>query len=292
MKNYSPKILLTGGNGQLGLALSHHHLAKEFHVISCTKENLDITKPESIKNAITSFAPDIVINTAAYTAVDQAEKEPEHVMLVNHIGAHHLAVACNQYRVPLIHISTDYIFDGKKTQPYLEDDIPSPINLYGKSKWLGEQAVREQCKQHIILRVSGIFSEHGKNFLKTILRLIEEKNELRVIAEQITCPTYAGHIANLIYSIAKQPLQWGTYHYCDRDPVSWHQFAMAIFNEAKKYQVLQASSIKAVTVTEYPTLATRPMFSTLNCEKIENAYGIKQATWIEAMKNIIEDYYR
>ena len=235
MRN-SPKILITGSDGQVGSALRAHVAAKNFHLIACNRENMDITNPVSIQQAISQFSPDIIINTAAYTAVDKAETHIEEVMQVNHIGTEHLAIACKRNNIPLIHLSTDYVFDGSNTLPYRENDTANPINVYGKSKWLGEQSIREHCEQHIILRVSGVFSEYGNNFMKTILRLANERKELNIIADQITCPTYASHIANVIYSLIPNLHTWGTYHYCDAPAVSWHEFLLPLFNLRIKYK--------------------------------------------------------
>lgn len=298
MKNYSlkernlkhaPNVLITGSDGQLGNALRAHPAVGEFQITACGRSNMDITSAASINNAILQFSPDFIINTAAYTAVDKAEKEAELAMSINHIGAKYLAIACKKNQIPLIHLSTDYIFDGTKTSPYLEDDAATPVNLYGESKWLGEQAVREQCEQHIILRVSGVFSEYGSNFMKTILRLAAERKELNIVADQITCPTYAGNIASVIYSIIKkQTHKWGTYHYCDSPPVSWHQFADAIIHQAKPHHALIVEKINAITTAEYPTLAKRPAYSVLDCSKIKKEYGIQQTEWMSAF-NIIRD---
>jgi len=287
MKNYLPKILITGGTGQLGCALLHHPRAREFRITSCSHKIMDIMSTASIDHAITTFSPDIIINTAAYTFVDKAENEMELCMRVNYEGVKNLALACTKHQIPLLHISTDYVFNGMKASPYLESDTVNPINAYGKSKWNGEQAIREQCKQHIILRVSGIFSEYGHNFLKTMLHLAQEKKELHIVADQITCPTYASNIANVIYTIAQQLSSWGTYHYCDIQPVSWHQFASAIIHEAKQHHKLPIENVKAITSAEYPTLATRPLNSILDCSKLEREYGIQQAAWIDAVKHLI-----
>ncbi len=175
MKNSLSKILITGANGQLGMALRHHPRAASYHLIPCSHADLDITDPASIQRAITTFSPDMVMNCAAYTAVDKAEQDLKQALNVNYIGAQNLAIACDTNEIPLIHVSTDYVFDGTHTIPYQEHDLACPINVYGDTKWRGEQVIREACKQHIVLRVSGVFSEYGNNFLKTILRLAQEK---------------------------------------------------------------------------------------------------------------------
>lgn len=288
MKTYLPNILITGGHGQLGTVLSQHLIAKQFPVIIASRDILDITDCNAIQHAITTYSPDIIINSAAYTAVDKAENEIEQVLRINHLGAQHIARACAKNQIPLLHISTDYIFDGTKSLPYIEADAANPINVYGKSKWLGEEAVREECEQHIILRVSAVFSEYGHNFLKSILRLATERNELNIVADQFTCPTYAGHIADAITQIIPQLSSWGTYHYCDATPVSWHQFATAIINAAKSYQPLRVKSINSITTAEYPTLAKRPAYSVLACEKINNHFGVNQAEWMSAIQMIVK----
>lgn len=276
MNNSLPKLLITGGNGQLAQALLHHARNNEFHLISCARNDLDIIDASAITTAIKQFAPDMIVNTAAYTAVDKAESEINAAQLVNHLGAKNLAIACAKQQIPLIHLSTDYVFNGKKTLPYQEEDATNPINVYGKSKCLGEEAVREHCQQHIILRVSGIFSTYGNNFFKTMLKLAQSKTDLRVIADQITCPTHADDIANAIFTIAKSKTAWGTYHFCSAPSTSWHEFAETILNR----------KIKAITTSEYRTAAKRPPYSVLDCSKIKNVYGISQPSWKEAIEKI------
>ena len=203
---------------------------------------------------IEAFSPDIIINTAAYTAVDKAEEEADLAMLINHQGAKTLLLPAIKIKFHSFIYPTDYIFDGQKL-PYVEDDSANPINIYGKSKWLGEEAIREQCNQHIILRVSAVFSEYGNNFLKTILRLANDKKELKIVADQITCPTYAGNIATVIYAMIADLRHWGTWHYCDSPEVSWHQFASDIIQEAKKHRPLLVEKIHAISSAEYKTAA-------------------------------------
>jgi dTDP-4-dehydrorhamnose reductase len=282
-----PKILITGAQGQVATALCQHELAQHFNIQACTRVQLDITSPASIHQMITQCSPDIIVNTAAYTAVDKAEQYTEQSLLANHIGARNLAMACQQLQIPLIHLSTDYIFDGTSSSPYTEENAANPINQYGESKWLGEQAIRSQCEQHVIVRVSGVFSEFGTNFFKTILKLAAEREELRIVADQITCPTYAGHIAGAIFSLLNRELKWGTYHYCDQYAVSWHEFASTIIQEAKLYKPLRVKTIHAISTAEYPTAAKRPAYSVLACNKIKNTYNIQQAEWKHAVKQLI-----
>lgn len=292
MKNSLSKILITGANGQLGMALRHHPRAASYHLIPCSHADLDITDPASIQRAITTFSPDMVMNCAAYTAVDKAEQDLKQALNVNYIGAQNLAIACDTNEIPLIHVSTDYVFDGTHTIPYQEHDLACPINVYGDTKWRGEQVIREACKQHIVLRVSGVFSEYGNNFLKTILRLAQEKKELRIVADQITCPTYAGDIADVLFTIAQYPSRFGTYHYCNTAPVSWHQFATAIVQIANTHQSMLVEEIKAIRTSDYPTAAKRPAYSVLDCSKIKNDFNIQQSTWNEALSHVIPTLLR
>lgn len=286
MTAYLPKILITGSDGQVGTAICTHANNKDFQLIACNKNVMDITQPASIEQAIKQFSPDIIINTAAYTAVDKAEKDSESALLVNHLGAKYLAIACNKNKIPLLHFSTDYIFDGTKTLPYHEIDAANPLNVYGNSKWLGEEMVREHCEQHIILRVSGVFSEYKNNFVKTILRLAQEKKELNIVSDQITNPTYAGHIASVTYSLIKNLHTFGTYHYCDQPSVSWYEFATNIIENARLHQPLSIEKIHPILAAEYKTEAKRPAYSVLACNKIRQDYGILQTSWETAISHL------
>jgi len=282
------KLLITGGHGQLASVLRYGSLNKKYTLIHCSKNAMDITNEESIHRAINYYQPNIIINTAAYTAVDKAENEHQLAMQINHIGAKNLAISCEHYRIPLIHFSTDYVFDGTQTFAYSENDSTNPINVYGMSKWLGEEAIRKHCQQYIILRISGLFSEYGNNFLKTILRLAKEKNELRIVTDQITCPTHANNIANVLFNLIKTLRYWGTYHYCDAQAISWYEFAVTIIEKAKKYHLLSIEKILAITSAQYPTVAKRPAYSVLNCNKIHHDYGIVQLQWYPCITRTID----
>lgn len=283
-----PKVLITGGRGQLASALQYHPHAYAFFLIVLSREELDITQADSIKKAIETHRPDIIINTAAYTAVDQAEKETEQAMLINHIGALEIAKACADANILLLHLSTDYIFNGAQQTAYTEESATQPLNLYGQSKLLGEEAVRDHCEKHIILRVSGIFSEYGTNFVKTMIRLARERNELSVVSDQISCPTYAGDIAAAIYKIlGSDEKVYGTYHFCSRDAVSWHQFAVSIIAEAETFSPVKTQKILPITAADYAAAAKRPAYSALNCDKIHFTYGIEQPSTQKAIQTIL-----
>lgn len=287
MTNSLLNVLITGSDGQLGQALRQHRLGREFNLIACNKSELDITQPDSIAAALAKYQPNVIINTAAYTAVDRAESEPALAELINHQAVKHLALACHQHQIRLIHLSTDYVFDGQTQRPYREEDKTNPINVYGKTKWLGEQAVRMFCKEHIILRVSGVFSEFGHNFFKTMLKLGQEKKTLRIVADQFTCPTDANDIASAIYVILKQPQHHGTYHFCSEPVVSWHTFAENIFHTAQHTFPLIVEEITAIDTSEYPTAAQRPHFSALDCEKIKDTFGITSPPLFTSIKQLI-----
>lgn len=289
MKGYLSKVLITGSNGQMGASLRHHPFSREFEIIACPREVMDITDIDSIEAGIKAFSPDIIINTAAYTAVDKAELEINHCMHVNNDGARNIAIICKKNNLPLIHLSTDYIFDGIKTTPYLEDDPPNPISVYGRCKWLGEESVRKHCDEHVILRLSAVFSTYGNNFMKKILQMAKEKHELHVVADQIICPTYAGDIAGAIFNIIKlQNLgyhHWGTYHYSSPEGITWHQFAITIIKNTNFALVVK--NINAISSIESQREAKRPAYSVFNCNKIKKDYEITQPLWQNNLQNII-----
>ena len=276
MNTYLTKVLITGGSGQLASALRYHPKAKHYEMIFCPKEILDITDRKAVLIAIQTYAPQIVINTAAYTAVEQAETATQEAMHINHEACMHLAMACQQFSIPIIHISTDYIFDGLKSSPYHEDDAVNPQNHYGLTKWLGEEAIRAYCEKHLILRVSGIFSEYGNNFLKTIWRIAQEKKICRVVCDQITCPTYALDIAHTIFILIEKLSHFGTYHYCSTEAISWYHFAEIIVRLGKHYQPCLLEELIAITAEVYQAPAKRPAYSVLGCNKIYQHYGISQ----------------
>lgn len=292
MTTYFPKVLITGANGQLGQALVKHPLASEFEITPCRHTDLDICQPASIEHAINLHVPDIIINTAGFTSVDKAESEASLADHANHIGAGQLALACNKHQIKLIHLSTDYVFDGSKGSKYTESDDTNPINIYGKTKWQGEMAVRRACDNHLILRVSSIFSEYGHNFLRTILRLARERTVLNVVSDQISSPTYAGDIAEALFNMCKAPSHKGTYHFCGEEGVSWYEFAQAIIIEAQAHEKLSIQDIKSVTASEYPTAAKRPPYSVLDCAKIKMTFNINQPSWREVTKQIVAKLIR
>jgi len=278
------KILITGSQGQLAYELVQ--LANQHQVIALTHQQLDIINQTAVQQAFDIYQPNIVINTAAYTQVDLAEQNSEQAYAVNCTGAKNLAIACAETHIPLLHLSTDYVFNGTKNSPYQETDPVSPINTYGLTKWQGEEAIRTHCSQHIILRVSSVFGRHGQNFVKTILRLAQEKETLRIVADQIMCPTPAYAIAETLLKTINKP-QWGTYHYCGSEPATWYDFANLIVQFAKEHTQLRVKQIEPITAADFPTAAKRPAYSVLDCSQFEKNFNIKRPHWQTGLKNVI-----
>lgn len=288
------KILITGAQGQVGKELVS--IAKQhYDVIAAGRDELDITQGKDVAEYIESSQPDIVINAAAYTAVDKAEEDQEIAYAINRDGAKNLAIACAQHNIPLLHISTDYVFDGSKIDAYSETDSVSPLGIYGDSKWQGEEAIRTQPTQHIILRVAWVFGAHGNNFVKTMLRLAKDRNELNVVADQFGGPSPAKSIAKTLISLVDiyqkdKSLNWGTYHYCGTDKTNWCDFAKEIFRQANdKGLINKEIRVNSITTAEYPTLAKRPQNSMLNCEKIKNTFGIDMPDWHDGLNEVLTE---
>jgi len=288
------KILITGKNGQVGSCLVDLLEAQtELTFLALDREELDITDATQVNKVVAEFKPNIIINAAAYTAVDKAEQESELANAINRDGPQNLAQAANKVNAAIIHISTDYVFDGDSAESYTESDLTSPQGEYGRSKLAGEQAVAQTCPKHIILRTAWVFGEHGNNFVKTMLRLAKTRDTLGVVADQFGGPTYAGDIAKAILAIAKQLIDgnqtYGIYHYSGFPHVSWHTFAEKIFDIALEQDVLKQSiQVNPITTKDYPTPAKRPANSRLNCDKIHNAFGIQQSDWQAALTQIQE----
>ena len=277
-------ILVTGINGQVGGAIMALKDDFPFELIPISRAEWNMAKePEKAAKLIEQHQPAIVINPAAYTNVDGAEEDQETAFSVNATAVCELAKACQQADIPLLQVSTDYVFDGKKETPYTEDDLINPINVYGKSKAEGERLVREILNAHIILRTSWVFSKTGKNFVTTMRRLGKERDELKIVDDQRGGPTSADCIANVLMGIANQYLQgkaisWGTYHYAGSPVVSWYEFAEAIFEaEDKAHRPKLIPCISA----EYPTKAARPRNSCLSSTKINYYLKVGKCTWSE-----------
>jgi dTDP-4-dehydrorhamnose reductase len=284
------RVLVTGGGGQVATAISHVFPAF-WKVVFPSRALLDITNPEAIKAAIIDFMPDVIVNTAAFTAVDEAEKFPERAFSVNTEAVAMLARICSVKNIPFIHFSTDYVFDGLQSFAYTESDQVNPINIYGLSKLRSEVFIREICKKHIILRVSSVFSPYKNNFVKTILRLAKKEEVLRIVSDQVHCPTSAFSIAVVVKKILENlsDKTWGTYHYCQLSSTSWYSFAKEIIRLASEYKTLKTKVIQPITANEFNAFAVRPGYSVLNCKKIENDFGVVQTHWCDDLKEVVRE---
>ena len=282
------KVLLTGANGQLGNCFIDK-FPTDWILLATDSQQLDITDNISVNNFINEHRPDVIVNAAAYTAVDMAEDEPNLAHLVNEIGPRNLAVAAKKYNAKFIHISTDYVFDGTKNIPYTEEDITNPINIYGETKRNGEVAILNNNSSAIIIRTSWVFSEYGNNFVKTMLKLASNRSELSIINDQLGCPTYAGDIANTILTMIMNHCDGGIYHYCGDQCITWFKFASKIFHIAEELNPITTKKItlKPILTSGYPTKAKRPLYSVLSMNKIEKIAGIKASDWNKALVHVI-----
>ncbi|MBQ0758066.1 MAG: dTDP-4-dehydrorhamnose reductase [Zhongshania sp.] len=291
-------LLVTGANGQLGQCLADQLRAQGITHTLLSRQDADINDTVVLEKIIGDKGVTAIINAAAYTAVDKAESEAELAKRINEDGPAALAKLCSRFDIPLLHVSTDYVFDGNQQTPYAETDQTAPTGVYGQTKLNGEIAVQRHCSKHIILRTAWVFSEYGNNFMKTMLRLAKERDTLGVVADQIGCPTYAGDIAKALISIAKQlhdaehnksgaQADYGVYHYVGDEPVSWYGFAVAIFEEAHKRGSLKSIPIvNAISTADYPTPAKRPAYSVLRTAKIGQDYDVLPSEWRAACERL------
>lgn len=286
------KILLTGVNGQVG-----HALAKKFHpsqLAALSRSELDLSNAEAIRRAVREIKPDLIINPAAYTAVDKAETEPALAHAINAIAPQVLAEEADRAGAKIIHFSTDYVFDGLKNSPYIETDSVNPKSVYGQSKLAGEQAISAVGLPHLIVRTSWVYGPYGRNFLKSVLRLAQEQSSLNIVADQIGAPTSCQCIADAIFQLVNlwepdNANQTGIYHMTNAGSASWYEFACDILKEYKhlhkqpeiKFEINQ---IKPISTAEYPTLASRPANSKLDNSKLAKTFGIVLPRWQDGLK--------
>lgn len=286
------KILVTGCRGMLGTDLTPVLAQSGFHVICVDIQEADITNLSSISKTVSDICPGLVIHTAAMTAVDACEDQPELAMAVNFTGASNVATAAALINTPIIHISTDYVFDGKHTIPYNEDDTVNPLGVYGKSKALGEHAVIQNNPRSVILRTSWLFGKHGKNFISTILKLSAANNELKIVNDQIGSPTYTVHLSHAISSVAHSLLSqhqpsYGIYHVTNSGFCSWYDFAKQILTSSGKtdVKVIPIDSAQLLTMMNYK--APRPSYSVLNTSKFHNTFDYQMPPWQEAVSEYL-----
>jgi dTDP-4-dehydrorhamnose reductase len=283
-------LLVLGAGGQVGRELSRLPIPRGWRIVGLGHRDLDIVDASAVAQAIHQYRPAVVANTAAYTAVDKAESERDYAYATNSDGPRHIAAATAEISAAIIHISTDYVFDGGKKTPYTECDPVAPINVYGASKEAGERAVRAANPRHVVLRTAWVYADHGKNFLRTMVRLAAERSLVRVVADQHGTPTAAVDIARAILSIATsidEAAAFGTYHLTNSGRTTWHGFAAHIFADLQR-RGIRAPTLEAIMSKDYPTLARRPLMSVLDCRKLAANFGIKLRPWNESVDETLQ----
>jgi dTDP-4-dehydrorhamnose reductase len=301
------RILLVGKNGQVGQELDQT-LQALGEVIGVDRNVMDLAQPSSIRQTVAATKPDLIVNAAAYTAVDKAEAEIDLATAVNTTAPLTLAEEADRLGAGLIHISTDYVFDGSKNTPYTEQDDPNPLSIYGQTKLAGEEGIRQTCDRHVILRTAWVYGTYGRsNFVKTMLRLGAEREELRVVADQIGAPTWARDIAQVIGQFSTHlfaaplpsdqrssdcSIDPGTYHFTNSGVASWYDFAIAIFEEAKDLGIpLKVEHVTPITTLEYPTPAKRPPYSVLAHQKLLTAIGNYPPHWRQSLRTMLAELH-
>lgn len=288
-----PKILLFGKVGQVGWEL-RRTLAPMGRVACVDYPEVDFTKPESIRRHIADAAPDIIVNAAAYTAVDKAETETGLATRINGDAPGIMAEEAQRRGALLVHYSTDYVFDGAKTTPYVETDVPNPLGAYGRTKLAGDQAIQRTGCDHLIFRLCWVYGARGSNFMLTMQRLAREREKLRVVADQFGSPSWSrmiaettAHALRLVRSPADARTLSGTYHLAASNHTSWHGFASAII-DLMPLETRQCRAVEPITSAEYPTPTKRPAYSVLSCAKLEQAFGLRLPDWHESLRQVVE----
>ncbi|MGB3063226.1 dTDP-4-dehydrorhamnose reductase [Sphingobacterium thalpophilum] len=279
------KIVITGASGQLGSELRELLLGSEKECYFLDRKQLPLDQTELIQDILGMYQPDLIIHAGAYTAVDQAEDEPGLANLVNHLACEEIAQYCRLHGAKLIAVSTDYVFDGNSAVPLKEDAPTGPVNVYGQTKLAGEKAIQKWCVEAIIIRTSWVYSSFGKNFVKTMCQLMAERDEVRVINDQIGSPTYAADLAKAILKIADSPnWQAGIYHYSNEGEISWYDFAVAI-RDIRSFDC----KVTPIPTTAYPTPAKRPQYSLLDKAKIKAAYAVEVPDWKSSLMRMLDE---
>lgn len=295
------RVLLTGVNGQLGWSLQRE-LSTDYEVIALDRTQLDLADGGAIQRIVQELRPHIILNPAAYTAVDKAESEPALALSINSAAPGILAHEAKRIGAALVHYSTDYVFDGSQSKPYQEDDAPNPQSVYGATKLAGESAVRAAGGRYLILRTSWVYGTHGNNFLKTVLRLAQTRDELRIVADQFGAPTCAQDLARATVTILKRWQEQsfdeqlsGVYHLSAKGRTNWHAYAAKIVQLAQEYDAQlnqRVISVQPIATHEYPTAAKRPAFSVLDNEKIRAQFGVEMPEWDSALAACIKELYQ
>ncbi|WP_226702099.1 dTDP-4-dehydrorhamnose reductase [Microbulbifer elongatus] len=286
------KVLITGKNGQLGQQLQKQ-APSGVTVIAHGRDTLNIADKAKVLSVLSEAKPDVVINAAAYTAVDKAESEVEQAHAINARGPENLALACREFGARLIHVSTDFVFDGRHSQPYQPEDIRKPVSVYGESKARGEEAVEAILPEAIIVRTAWVYDRDGGNFATTMLRLMSERDQLGIVADQIGTPTWAGTLAKSLFALAQTPEAKGTYHCTDAGAASWYDFAVAIYEEGKAAGLLQKDrqvQIAPIATSDYPTPATRPSYSVLDKTRLTKEAGVELSHWRQVLRAVLDPH--
>lgn len=290
------KILVTGAGGQLGVDLVPMLKKAGYEVLAFGSRELDITDAASLKKAVEDHGPAVLVNCGAYTKVDLAEKERVKAYAVNRDGAANLAAAAALSGATLVHISTDFVFDGTTPAPYSEDSPTNPLSVYGDSKLKGEEEIAKKLEEHVIIRTSWLYGSGGGNFVKTILRLAGEKETLRIIYDQTGTPTWtvdlAGAVVSVVDKLGSGAKDYGVYHYSNEGVASWYDFALSAVEEAEGLgAVLKCSRIEPIRTAEYPTPAKRPAYSVLDKKKIKSVFALEVPHWRGSLKRMLKELY-
>lgn len=284
--------IILGGEGQLGRALTRRTAKRGILALSLRRKDLDLCDLAPLRELVARERPDFIINAAAYTAVDRAEDDAEKAFAINATAPGEIAEICQQASLPLIHFSTDCVFDGKKNASYEESDEVNPISVYGRSKEAGETSIRAVLSEHLILRTSWVFSVVGSNFVHAMLKVAKECDHLRIVDDQIGGPTSAAYLAGAVDQITQQiggdDIPWGTYHLAGADPVSRYGFAKEIFTIWRQLTGAMVPSLEAISTDEFPTPALRPKNSVLDCRKIHATFGIAPCNWRAELSRVLE----
>lgn len=284
------RVTIIGTSGQLATELRRRPWSAG--LVALPAEKVDVADAAATRALLDRQQPDLVVNASAYTAVDRAETESERAFAVNESGPRTLAEWCEQRGAALIHVSTDYVFNGQKVGAYVEDDSTAPLGVYGASKLAGEAAIRAALPRHVMLRTSWVFSAHGQNFVKTMLRLARERDELRVVGDQLGRPTGAADLADAVLRVAARiqagSTSWGTFHFAGADATSWHGFAQAIVLEQAPH-TKREPRVTAITTADYPTPAKRPANSVLDTTRFENTFGLSPRPWRDGLHEVVQE---
>ena len=285
------RLIVTGAKGQLGRELTARGASCGWQVTGVDLPEFDICAEHQVRDLVSAVKPDVLINAAAYTAVDRAEAEPDEADRANHQGPGRLASVCARCGAALVHVSTDFVFDGRRRTPYGETEAVAPLSVYGRTKAAGEAAVRGRIVRHLVVRTAWLYGTGGKNFVRTMLTLARRQRQLRVVADQYGSPTCAADLADALLTAARLAVAhdgpWGTYHFCGAGVTSWHGLAEAVVEAARPQTPLAVERVVPIGTAEYPTAARRPAYSALDCTAIGRDFGIRPRPWREPVKETV-----